>query len=784
MEQGNINNVSGVLGPTIRERIESLMVSTESDTAKLALEKFSELVKAQSEMTVGELRKSREDLRSLKDTIGQSAGITDRDRTNILSLLNSQEMTVDNNTTLAKRVTGTIKDFASNNAVDITSVAAGAFGRSPLMMLGTKFVGDKIKEGRENRRLKREEQERTREALEQQARLTEEEFSILRNRISDEEIIQKRNLDNQDLQNKTEEERRKILDEEKNNYIRESRIQKEEQENLDQIKQKEDEIASRFGLDLPEVTPIPNNTDSNDTFNTENVSGDTSNTENVNNVFGDTSNTENINNVSGDTNNTENVSSVSTQTAEESEKITPALENINNSIKKIESIILEGSQGDLDKLENERETNRLENEKVEISRETNELLKDQLSTLKENEKNTETMMSSSEEGGGLGLLALAGGSIRGRLGKLRGVAQKAGTIGRGVLTAGAGILGGAKSLFGRAAGSAGGVGRVATQSAGGVISRSRSVLSDSVKRSSNILSSSREKISNFRQSATRSLDRTRGSVTRRGRGAISSASNIGRSAVSGIRRAAGGLGGRLSSITGAIRSPRMMSGGIASMIPSMSGGSSPSAVSSGSAKGGAKKGGLLGKISSMGGGKLGKLGKIGGKGLGKSLLKKIPGVGAIAGLGLAAGRLAKGDGLGALGEAASGIASIVPGLGTAVSTAIDGAMITRDMRSASGEEPSNLENLSGDSSQIPKINSPIVENKLRATEAIKESTITKEASKIKSAGNQEPISQTANINAPNINNNTNNTIIKPIQPYNEEKTFKKVTDGIRGYGSF
>ena len=782
MEQGNINNVSGVLGPTIRERIESLMVSTESDTAKLALEKFSELVKAQSEMTVGELRKSREDLRSLKDTIGQSAGITDRDRANILNLLNSQEMTVDNNTTLAKRVTGTIKDFASNNAVDITSVAAGVFGRSPLMMLGTKFVGDKIKEGRENRKLKREEQERTREALEQQARLTEEEFSILRNRISDEEIIQKRNLDNQDLQNKTEEERRKILDEEKNNYIRESRIQKEEQENLDQIKQKEDEIASRFGLDLPEVTPIPNNTDSNDTFNTENVSGDTSNTENINNVSGDTNNTENINNVSGDTNNESNISSVSTQAVEESEKITPALENINNSIKKIESIILEGSQGDLAKLENERETNRLENEKVEISRETNELLKDQLSTLKENEKNTETMMSSSEDGGGLS--ALAGGAIGGRLGRLRGVAQKAGTIGRGVLTAGAGILGGAKSLFSRAAGAAGGAGRAATQSAGGVISRSRSVLSDSVKRSSNILSSSREKISNFRQSATRSLDRTRSSVARRANGAISSAPNIGRSAVGGIRRAAGGLGGRLSSITGAIRSPRMMAGGIASMIPSMSGGSGTSAVAAGAAKGGAKKGGLLGKISSVGGGKLSKLGKIGGKGLGKSLLKKIPGVGAIAGLGLAAGRLAKGDGLGALGEAASGIASIVPGLGTAVSTAIDGAMIARDMRSASGEESSNLENLSGDSSQIPKINSPIVENKLRATEAIKESTITKEASKIKSAGSQEPTSQTANINAPNINNNTNNTIIKPIQPYNEEKTFKKLSDNMRASGYY
>ena len=781
MEQSNINNVSGVLGPTIRERIESLMVSTESDTAKLALEKFSELVKAQSEMTVGELKKSREDLRSLKDTIGQSAGITDRDRSNILSLLNSQEMTVDNNTTLAKRVTGTIRDFASNNAVDITSVAAGVFGRSPLMMLGTKFVGDKIKEGIENRKLKREEQERTREALEDRARLTEEEFSILRNRISDEEIIQKKNLDNQDLQNKTEEERRKILDEEKNNYIRESRIQKEEQENLNQIKQKEDEIASKFGLELPEVTPLPNNTDSNETFNTENISGDTNSTENISNVSGDTNSTENISNVSGDTNNTENISNVSTQQSEETEKITPALENINNSIKKIESIILESSQGDLAKLENERETNRLENEKVEISKETNELLKDQLSTLKENEKNTETMMDSSDGGA---LSALAGGAIGGKLGKLRGIVGRAGTVGRGILAAGSGILGGTKSLFGRAAGAAGGVGRNAERSVGGVMSRSRTLLSDSVKRSSNVLSSSREKISSLRQTTTRSLGGARGSITRRGRGAISSASNIGRSAVGGIRRAASGLGGRLSSITGVIRSPRMMMGGIASMIPSIGGGSSPSDVSSATAKGGVKKGGLLGKISGAGVGNLDKLGKIGGKGLGKSLLKKIPGVGAIAGLGLAAGRLSKGDGLGALGEAASGIASIVPGLGTAVSTAIDGAMIARDMRSSSGEESNNIENLSAGDSQIPNINSPTVENKIRATERIKESTITKEASKIKSAGNQEPTSQTANINAPNINNNTNNTIIKPIQPYNEEKTFKKLSDNMRAGGYY
>ena len=74
--------------------------------------------------------------------------------------------------------------------------------------------------------------------------------------------------------------------------------------------------------------------------------------------------------------------------------------------------------------------------------------------------------------------------------------------------------------------------------------------------------------------------------------------------------------------------------------------------------------------------------KIAGKGAGKALLKKIPGIGLVAGLGFAAGRLMKGDALGALGEVASGAASLIPGIGTAVSTAIDVGMIARDASKA------------------------------------------------------------------------------------------------------
>jgi hypothetical protein len=83
------------------------------------------------------------------------------------------------------------------------------------------------------------------------------------------------------------------------------------------------------------------------------------------------------------------------------------------------------------------------------------------------------------------------------------------------------------------------------------------------------------------------------------------------------------------------------------------------------------------------------VGKAGAKAVGKSALKKIPVIGALAGLGFAAGRAMDGDWVGAGGEALSGIASIVPGIGTAASVAIDAGLAARDI-SKEGETPGAL----------------------------------------------------------------------------------------------
>jgi len=82
--------------------------------------------------------------------------------------------------------------------------------------------------------------------------------------------------------------------------------------------------------------------------------------------------------------------------------------------------------------------------------------------------------------------------------------------------------------------------------------------------------------------------------------------------------------------------------------------------------------------------------KIAGKSVMKGALKKIPILGAVAGLGFGISRLVKGDWAGALGEVASGAASIIPGLGTAASLAIDAGLAARDISKANKDATEDM----------------------------------------------------------------------------------------------
>ena len=110
--------------------------------------------------------------------------------------------------------------------------------------------------------------------------------------------------------------------------------------------------------------------------------------------------------------------------------------------------------------------------------------------------------------------------------------------------------------------------------------------------------------------------------------------------------------------------------------------------------------------------------KAAGKGVGKSLLKKIPGVGLIAGLGFAASRLMKGDALGAFGEVASGVASLVPGIGTAVSATIDAGLMAKDISKASEKVVEKEGGVEGAQSRVDAKNKEIEENKKSHSELV------------------------------------------------------------------
>tara|TARA_B100001287_G_scaffold55329_1_gene43836 strand:+ start:2480 stop:4012 length:1533 start_codon:yes stop_codon:yes gene_type:complete len=78
--------------------------------------------------------------------------------------------------------------------------------------------------------------------------------------------------------------------------------------------------------------------------------------------------------------------------------------------------------------------------------------------------------------------------------------------------------------------------------------------------------------------------------------------------------------------------------------------------------------------------------KTAGKAGAKSLLKKIPFVGLGLGAVFAIDRMRKGDWGGALLELGSGAASMIPGVGTAVSLAADAALVAKDVNDASNME--------------------------------------------------------------------------------------------------
>lgn len=116
--------------------------------------------------------------------------------------------------------------------------------------------------------------------------------------------------------------------------------------------------------------------------------------------------------------------------------------------------------------------------------------------------------------------------------------------------------------------------------------------------------------------------------------------------------------------------------------------------------------------------------KVAGKAVLKGAIKKIPFLGAVAGLGFGISRLVKGDWAGALGEVASGAASIIPGLGTAASVAIDAGLAARDISKANKEATESLVETNKEAAKVVDKLSPVnQQNTVETTEEQKQNLL-------------------------------------------------------------
>lgn len=127
---------------------------------------------------------------------------------------------------------------------------------------------------------------------------------------------------------------------------------------------------------------------------------------------------------------------------------------------------------------------------------------------------------------------------------------------------------------------------------------------------------------------------------------------------------------------------------------------------------------LLAKIGGKGLAKLG--GKVGKSILGKttkSFLKKVPVIGGLLGLIFGIQRFKKGDWLGGTLEVASGISSVVPGVGTALSIAIDSFLLFRDIKNLNKTEEEKKDIFKSDKSTLRKL--PVIGSIIDITDGIK-----------------------------------------------------------------
>jgi len=462
-------DLKAVTEKLIRQNQEELSASfgaatdqLQSAAARQALAEVADILGQQEGVSVKEFKETKKKIDLLDADLAQLEGATDQEKKALQEILRASQESIKQNTTFKKSIGDLATKTVENSISGIGGVITGALSGSPLLAFGASFVGDRIKQFRETRKANKAEEEERQRRIVEQRKIEEEEFSVLRTQISNEEAISRANITSEEVAAQalargiTEQE---VIDEQKNAIIRQAKIAKEAE---DANKAREDEIESikrSYGLDVSESPVSVPQSESPISDDRENI------------TIPSPSPSENVQSLS--TEEASAPSEISQITATKLDEVkeqlgenSPYLEEVVNLLKFLQDTSDNPSPLDL---ENQREGNR--ESKIE-----QELEKKQIKLLEQIAENTGNLDEISGEGGGLlsgiidavtptaGILGTAaltkkgirervGGAVRGGLGRVGSVVNRAsggrfGRLGNLVRNAGSGITGRARSLVG------------------------------------------------------------------------------------------------------------------------------------------------------------------------------------------------------------------------------------------------------------------------------------------------------------------------------------------------
>lgn len=131
-----------------------------SNTGKAYFEMLAKTVEASEKATGKQLKYSTDKINDISKTIQQASDLNDVERDLLQQQVATVQDTFRQNTQNGSSLVSLAKKTLDDNAVDVTSIVAGLTSNNPVVMFATKWIGDSIKQ-------RREEAEQQRQAIDE-----------------------------------------------------------------------------------------------------------------------------------------------------------------------------------------------------------------------------------------------------------------------------------------------------------------------------------------------------------------------------------------------------------------------------------------------------------------------------------------------------------------------------------------------------------------------------------------------------------------------------------------